>query len=78
MKTNKAYIREMKPVLALKALRAMREVNQETLAKAIGSTTATYNRKENGFTPFNTREVNLILKFFNVKYEDVFMSRGEE
>lgn len=67
------WIRQTVPLMALKGLRAARGMDQKAMAELIGITPATYNRKENGITPFDMREINIILKEFEVKYEDVFM-----
>lgn len=71
------FVCETRPLLKLKGLRAEHALTQDECAKLLGVTTATYNRKENGVTPFDVREVNVILHTFSAKYEDIFMSEWE-
>lgn len=58
----------------LKALRAMKNENQQDVAKLIGVSISTYNRKENGHLEFTINEINKILKHYDKSYEDVFMN----
>jgi len=59
--------------MKLKALRAERNVSQTTIAKKLGIHMCTYSQKENGYMPFTHWEVNAILQYFNVTYEDIFL-----
>lgn len=54
-----------KSVLKLKALRAEYGLSQDDVAKALGITTATYNRKENKINNFTAEEVKKLLALFN-------------
>lgn len=71
MKTSK---RNLKPVLKLKGLRAERMVTQCDIANILGVSTATYNRKENGLGRFDANEIAVLVEFFCVKFEDIFLA----
>lgn len=63
-----------KRTLELRALRARRGLNQSDMAKMLGISKESYYRKEVGRSRFTEDEINKILKHFNVKYEDIFLS----
>lgn len=71
MKTKK---RNLKPILKLKGLRAERMITQCDIADILGISTATYNRKENGIGRFDAHEIAVLVEFFSVKFEDVFLN----
>jgi putative transcriptional regulator len=62
-----------KPNLTLKAFRVVRGLTQVDLGKVIKKAASTYSNKENGKSDFTSSEINLILKEFNAKYEDLFL-----
>lgn len=59
--------------LKLKAKRVERGFTQEGLAKAIGVSTATYNRYEIGKTEMTESTINKVLLVLECKYEDIFV-----
>ncbi len=63
----------VKPIVKLKGLRAERMVTQFEIANILGVSTATYNRKENGLGRFDANEIAVLVEYFNVKFEDVFL-----
>lgn len=58
--------------LKLKALRAEHELTQLDMSKIVGLSIDAYRYKENGDYDFTKSEIDLILDYFNVKYEDIF------
>jgi len=70
MKTVK---KDLKPIVKLKGLRAEKMITQCDIASILGISTATYNRKENGIGCFDAQEIAVLVEFFNVKFEDVFL-----
>lgn len=70
----KSIKKDSKPVLKLKGLRAERMVTQFDIANILGISTATYNRKENGLGRFDANEIAVLVEYFNVKFEDVFLA----
>lgn len=59
--------------LKLRAKRVERGFTQEGLAKAIGVSTATYNRYEIGRTEMTESTINKVLLVLDCKYEDIFV-----
>lgn len=57
----------------LKAKRVEKGYTQEELAKAIGVSTATYNRYECGHNEMTESIINKLLVILECKYEDIFV-----
>ncbi len=70
----KAVKKNFRPVVKLKGLRAERMVTQFDIANVLGVSTATYNRKENGVGRFDANEIAVLVSYFNVKFEDIFLA----
>lgn len=62
------------PNFKLKALRTERNLKQSDVAKELGMSESTYNRKENGFADFSETEMWQISKIFNREPESIFFS----
>lgn len=60
--------------LELRALRAKHDLNQSDMAKILGLSKEGYYRKETGRSKFTEDEINKILRYFKVKYEDIFLN----
>jgi len=60
------------PNLKLKALRLEHNLKQIDMAKLLGISENTYNRKENGITEFTESEIKKICEIFNKKAEEIF------
>ncbi|NNG67315.1 helix-turn-helix transcriptional regulator [Caldanaerobacter subterraneus] len=60
------------PNLKLKALRLEHNLKQIDMAKLLGISENTYNRKENGITEFTESEIKKICDIFNKKAEEIF------
>ncbi len=59
--------------LKLRAKRVEKDFTQEQLAKALGVSTATYNRYEIGRTEMTQSTINRLLTILECKYEDIFL-----
>lgn len=59
--------------LKLRAKRVERGFTQDGLAKALGISTATYNRYEKGYTEMTESTINKVLQILECKYEDIFL-----
>lgn len=59
----------------LKALRVKNGLTLEGMAKIIGIAMDTYRLKEKGIRQFTEDEINKILTYFDVRYEDIFCPR---
>jgi DNA-binding XRE family transcriptional regulator len=59
----------------LKGLRTEHKLSQHEMAKILGCVNETYCMKEQGKREFCEREINIILKMFDRKYEDIFLDR---
>lgn len=59
--------------LKLRAKRVEKNFTQEGLAKALGVSTATYNRYEMGHTEMTESTINKLLRILDCKYEDIFL-----
>ena len=59
-------------IFKLKGLRVRNNYTQEEMAEKLNISKATYARKENGVSAFNSFEIAKILKIFNVRYEEIF------
>ena len=66
------FIPSTGPLRRLKGLRAERLLTQADIAKSLGISKATYNRKENGVCQFGILEINKLLYLFQVPYEELF------
>jgi DNA-binding XRE family transcriptional regulator len=54
----------------LKGIRVEKGHTQDTLARKLGVTAKTYNRKEQGIIEFNRRELSLIIKELEINDDD--------
>lgn len=59
--------------LELRGLRAKNRLRLKDMAKILGITPESYGLKERGMYDFKESEINKILEYFDVKYEDVFL-----
>ena len=59
----------------LKSLRAAKDLTQGDMAKLIGVSTPTYNRKELGQSPFTLDESFKISSFFGETIEYIFFNK---
>ena len=59
----------------LKALRAANDITQKDMAKVIGVSVPTYNRKELGVRVFTLEESLKISKFFGKTVEEIFFDK---
>ena len=62
-----------KPYRKLIALRAEHNMTQLDMAELLDISETTYINKEKGRVDFTVSEVNIIIKFFGIKYEDIFL-----
>lgn len=60
--------------LKLRAKRVEKGFTQDELAKALGISTATYNRYEKGYTEMTESTINKVLLILDCKYEDIFLT----
>jgi len=56
----------------LRGLRSARRLTQEDMAKVLGITKKSYLMKEKGNWEFRKTEIEKLMSFFNLKYEDIF------
>lgn len=56
----------------LKALRMMNALQQEDMAKLLEISLRAYNFKENGRNFFTIAEIEKIMEYFNLPYEEIF------
>lgn len=60
----------------LKIYRQINGYTQKEMAKALGISEASYNRKENNKIDISIKDINIILDMFdNVTYEDLFRKK---
>ena len=59
-------------IFKLKGLRVQNNYTQEEMAEKLNISKATYARKENGVSGFNSFEITEILNIFGVRYEEIF------
>ncbi len=59
--------------LKLRAKRVEKGYTQSQLAKALGVSTATYNRYEVGHNEMTETIINKLLQILECKYEDIFL-----
>lgn len=50
------------------------KLSQEDISKQLGISLKTYCLKENGKSDFTLEEVMILLKIFDCKFEDIFLS----
>lgn len=62
------------PNFKLKALRTECNLKQSDIAKELGMSESTYNRKENGFADFSETEMWQISRIFKREPESIFFS----
>lgn len=60
--------------LKLRAKRVEKGFTQDEIAKALGISTATYNRYEKGHTEMTESTINKVLLILGCKYEDIFLN----
>lgn len=60
-------------LLKLRGKRVEKGLTQCELAKLLGISTNAYNLKETGKREFVMSEIDLLLKIFECKYEDIFL-----
>lgn len=63
------------PNLKLKGLRAEYNLKQADIAKMIGISETTYNRKENGITEFTELEIKKICDIFKKNPTEIFFTK---
>ena len=56
----------------LKGLRAMRDMNQKSMAELLNMTRESYVRKENGHSEFTLGEARVIKDLFGMSVEEIF------
>ena len=59
----------------IKALRAVKGLRQEDLAKFLGISLNSYNNKENGKREFSLMEANSLAKLFGYSIEEIFFKK---
>ena len=60
----------------IKALRAVKGLRQEDLAKFLGISLNSYNNKENGKREFSLMEANSLAKLFGYSIEEIFFKNN--
>lgn len=58
----------------LKELRDQKKISQVKLARILGLSESTYNRKENGISDFTESEIREIIRLFNCSADDIFFT----
>lgn len=56
----------------IKGLRNFKGLTQTEMAKTMGLSLTSYNKKENGKVPFTLEEVKFLSDFYNVPVENFF------
>lgn len=64
----------MKPNFILKALRIKHQLKQQDVAKLLGISETTYNRKENGVNEFTISEAMELGNIFNINPSEIFFT----
>lgn len=64
----------MKPNFILKALRIKYQLKQQDVAKLLGISETTYNRKENGINEFTISEAMELGNIFNINPGEIFFT----
>ena len=72
--TEVKELQRRNPNLKLKGLRAEYNLKQIDVAKMIGISEATYNRKENGITEFTEFEIKRICDIFKKNPTEIFFT----
>lgn len=67
---------ELKPNFILKALRIKHQLKQEEVAKLLGISETTYNRKENGVNQFTIAEAIKLGEIFCVNPGEIFFTQN--
>lgn len=67
-------MQKQRPNLKLKGLRAEYNLKQADMAKLIGISETTYNRKENGITEFTEFEIKKICDIFKKSPTEIFFT----
>jgi DNA-binding XRE family transcriptional regulator len=60
-------------LVKLRGKRVEKGYSQQELAKLLEISTNAYNLKERGIREFRVREINMLLKLLECKYEDIFL-----
>ena len=60
-------------LVKLRGKRVEKGYSQQELAKLLELSTNAYNLKERGIREFKVREINMLLKLLDCKYEDIFL-----
>lgn len=60
-------------LVKLRGKRVEKGYSQQELAKILEISTNAYNLKERGIREFRVREINMLLKLLDCKYEDIFL-----
>ncbi|MCD3194208.1 helix-turn-helix transcriptional regulator [Clostridium botulinum C] len=64
----------LKPNFILKALRIKHQLKQQDVAKLLGISETTYNRKENGVNEFTISEAMELGNIFNINPSEIFFT----
>lgn len=64
----------MKPNFILKALRVEKQFKQQDVAKMLGISETTYNRKENGINDFTIKEAIKLGEIFSIYPGEIFFN----
>ncbi len=64
----------MKPNFILKALRIRNQLKQQEVAKLLGISETTYNRKENGINEFTINEAIKLGEIFSIYPGEIFFT----
>lgn len=59
----------------LKELRDIKSISQAQLARKLGLSESTYNKKENGISDFTESEIRNIIKIFNCSADNIFFDK---
>lgn len=60
-------------LVKLRGKRVEKGYSQQELAKLLELSTNAYSLKERGIREFKVREINMLLKLLDCKYEDIFL-----
>lgn len=64
----------MNPNFILKALRVKQQLKQQEVAKMLGISETTYNRKENGINDFTIKEAIKLGEIFSINPGEIFFT----
>ena len=76
--TEVKELQRRNPNLKLKGLRAEYNLKQIDVAKMIGMSETTYNRKENGITEFTEFEIKRICDIFKKNPTEIFFANEDD